>query len=121
LDLARHFYRRDVSVGMLLRDRFREESDGCCSGKDEFANRPNSDAGNFGGRAGAEEEREAMTTREHIARCDLEIQNCRNAALAATTDSERYGQTWGEVDWLVAKREFPVSVRKAGRSAFFLS
>jgi hypothetical protein len=31
-----------------------------------------------------------MTTREHIARCDVEIQNCRDAAEAATTDSERY-------------------------------
>jgi hypothetical protein len=26
--------------------------------------------------------------------------------LAATTDSERYGQTWGEVDWLVAKQMY---------------
>jgi len=47
-----------------------------------------------------------MTTREHIARCDVEIQNCRKAAEAATTDSERYGQTWGEVDWLVAKQMY---------------
>jgi hypothetical protein len=47
-----------------------------------------------------------MTMREHIARCNVEIQNCRDAALAATTDSERYGQTWGEVDWLVAKQMY---------------
>jgi hypothetical protein len=30
-----------------------------------------------------------MTTREHIARCDVEIEKCRNAAKSATTDSER--------------------------------
>ena len=47
-----------------------------------------------------------MTTQEHLARCELEIQKCRIAAQLATADSDRYGHTWAEVDWMVAKQMY---------------
>jgi hypothetical protein len=45
-----------------------------------------------------------MTLPEHIARCEREIQQCREAAAAADNALDRYGLTWAEVDWLVAKQ-----------------
>jgi hypothetical protein len=45
-----------------------------------------------------------MTLMEHIARCEREIQQCRKAAATAGNDLDRYGLTWAEVDWLVAKQ-----------------
>ncbi len=45
-----------------------------------------------------------MTLMEHIARCEREIQQCREAAVTAGNDLDRYGLTWAEVDWLVAKQ-----------------
>jgi hypothetical protein len=45
-----------------------------------------------------------MTLMEHIARCEREIQQCREAAVMAGNDLDRYGLTWAEVDWLVAKQ-----------------
>ena len=45
-----------------------------------------------------------MTLLEHIARCEREIQQCRATAVTAGNDADRYGLTWAEVDWLVAKQ-----------------
>jgi hypothetical protein len=36
-----------------------------------------------------------MTIRQRIARCAVKIQKCPSAAEAATSESERYGQTLG--------------------------
>lgn len=45
-----------------------------------------------------------MTLPEHIARCEREIQQCREVAAATDNAMDRYGLTWAEVDWIVAKQ-----------------
>ncbi len=45
-----------------------------------------------------------MTLTEYIARCEREIQKCRDAARAATNEGDRFGLTWAKVDWLVGKQ-----------------
>jgi hypothetical protein len=55
-----------------------------------------------------------MTLPEHIARCEREIQQCREAAAAADNAIDRYGLTWAEVDWLVAKQVYEDELAAAG-------
>jgi hypothetical protein len=55
-----------------------------------------------------------MTLMEHIARCEREIQRCREAAVTASTDADRYGLTWAEVDWLVAKQIYEDELADSG-------
>jgi hypothetical protein len=55
-----------------------------------------------------------MTLMDHIARCEREIQGCRAAAATAGNDLDRYGLTWAEVDWLVAKQLYEDELAAAG-------
>jgi hypothetical protein len=63
-----------------------------------------------------------MTLPEHIARCEREIQQCREAAAAADNDLDRYGLTWAEVDWLVTKQlyenELAATDKREGEDGF---
>ena len=54
-----------------------------------------------------------MTLPEHIERCEREIQQCREAAKKAGNDADRYGLTWAEVDWIVAKQIYEDELRAA--------
>jgi hypothetical protein len=58
-----------------------------------------------------------MTLPEHIARCEREIQQCREAAAAADNALDRYGLTWAEVDWLVAKQLYENELAASGGEA----
>jgi hypothetical protein len=58
-----------------------------------------------------------MTLPEHIARCEREIEQCREAAAMADNDLDRYGLTWAEVDWLVAKQLYENELAAAGGEA----
>ena len=58
-----------------------------------------------------------MTLTEHIARCEREIQQCREAVTTAGNDLDRYGLTWAEVDWLVAKQLYEDELAAAGNES----
>ena len=45
-----------------------------------------------------------MTLMERIARCERETHQCREAASTAGNNLDRYGHTWNELDWLVARQ-----------------
>jgi hypothetical protein len=53
-----------------------------------------------------------MTPAEHIERCEREIQVYRVAAQSALTEADRYGLTWAEVDWTIAKQVYEEEMKR---------